>query len=216
MKRFSQVGKTISVFSLGMFCGIAYLISCGQTNTAVSSGGAINATAITAETIVTTGTITAPSVKLTTGAGDGKFLTSNSSGDASWGTPFRTSCPTGYTLIGTAGTPDAFCISTSYELPNAPSAEGNNPKWRDAQSNCAGKTPSASLCTINEWRKACKSSGVTEKDSMIWLLDVACFQTNEGFNCDGAWVSSENPGDCEPMEIFNRSSYQTGYRCCFR
>ena len=44
MKRFSQVGKTISVFTLGMFCGVAYLISCGQTNTAVSSGGAIDAT----------------------------------------------------------------------------------------------------------------------------------------------------------------------------
>ena len=87
MKKFSQLGKTLSVFSLGMFCGAAYLISCGQTNTAVSGGGAIDATAITAETLVTTGTITAPSIKLTTGAGDGKVLMSNSSGDATWGTP---------------------------------------------------------------------------------------------------------------------------------
>jgi len=225
VKTFSQLGKTLSVFSLGMFCGAAYLISCGQTNTAVSGGGAIDATAITAETLVTTGTITsggaitAPSITLTTGAGDGKFLTSNSSGDASWGTPFRTSCPTGYTLIGTAGTPDAFCISTSYERPNG--ELGNTSlNWKAAQTNCAEKTPSASLCSMNEWRKACGSSGVMEKNGSIWLLEMTCLEGD----CDRAFVSSGwnlgNPANCEPDTDQDGGpqprSQEWNYRCCFR
>lgn len=220
MKKFSQLGKTLSVFSLGMFCGAAYLISCGQTNTAVSGGGAIDATAITAETLVTTGTITsggaitAPSISLTTGAGSGKFLTSNSSGDASWGTPFRTSCPAGYTLIGTAGNPDAFCISTSIE---APAGEFNSVTWSVAQSRCVAKTPTANLCTINEWRKACNSSGVVAKNQMVWLLEVGCGDDGSGLFCNGAWTSSDGTGSCEPEESGpRRRSESSFYRCCFR
>jgi len=215
VKTFSQLGKTLSVFSVGMFCGAAYLISCGQTNTAVSGGGAIDATAITAETIVTTGTITAPSIKLTTGAGSGKFLTSNSSGDASWGTPFRTSCPAGYTLIGTAGTPDAFCISTIYE---SPSGLLNSVIWSVAQSRCVAKTPTANLCTINEWRKACNSSGVEAKGQIVWLLDVGCGDDGSGPYCNGAWTNSDDENNiCEPSEGGPlRRSEKNFYRCCFR
>jgi len=201
--RKDRLEKSVAVFLMGLFCGAAYLISCGQINTAVSSGGAIDATAITAETLLNTGTITsggaitAPSITLTTGAGSGKFLTSNSTGYASWGTPFRTSCPTGYTLIGTAGTPDAFCISTSIEVP--PSGF-NSVTWSTAQSRCVAKTPTANLCTINEWRKACNSIGVGGKDEMVWLLDVGCGDNGDGPYCNGAWGKSSFFG---PSSCFN-------------
>jgi hypothetical protein len=217
MNKLTRLGKSVAVFLMGLFCGAAYLISCGQTNTAVSSGGAIDATAITAETLVTSGTITsggaitAPSITLTTGAGSGKFLTSNSTGEASWGTPFRTSCPTGFTLIGTSGTPDAFCISTSFEkLSNS----FHYTSWTDAYGKCAAKTPTANLCTISQYKRACTSSnwGVAEYGG--WLQETSPYwdlEGEEGLKYNGAWIAGN---DCEPQEVVSKTKHE-GYRCCF-
>lgn len=218
MINFSKLLRSSYVFSLGLCCGIAYLTGCGQTNNSVSGSSPIDGNNITAVTLVTSGTITsggnitAPSIKLTTGAEDGKFLMSNSSGEASWASPFRTSCPEGYSLIGTSGTPDAFCITTSYEKPGG--FAGRN--WSNAYNNCAAKTPAASLCTINEWRRACKSSvALQDKDQGLWLLDISPYwnQDSNSLAHDGAWIID---GDsCEPQEVLPKSAVSV-YRCCFR
>lgn len=213
MIKFSKHAQTISVFFLGLVCGLSYLTSCGQTNSANSNP--TDGTSITAESLVTTGTITsggnitAPSIKLTNGAAEGKFLKSSASGEATWSSPFRTSCPTGYTLIGTSGSADAFCITTGVESSSAQT-------WNQAYDHCTLKTPSASICTINEWRKACKTSTeLIQKTADIMLLDFVFFQQDpDSPATPGYWID-EN-GTCEPNDILPRAQGISGFRCCFK
>jgi hypothetical protein len=206
MIKFSKHAQTISVFFLGLVSGLSYLTSCGQTNSANSNP--TDGTLITAESLVTTGVITAggnitaPSITLTNGAAEGKFLKSSASGEATWSSPFRTSCPTGYTLIGTSGSDDAFCITTG------PENIGTR-TWDQAYNHCSLKTPSASLCTINEWRKACKTSTeLTQKDAGIMLLDFVMHPDGGA----GMWV--DETGNCEPGELYPRIAFS--FRCCFK
>ena len=62
---------------------------------------------------------------------------------------FRTSCPAGFTLIGTSGTAEAFCIST---------IEQTAAVWGTAADACTNLSPSAHLCDAAEWVTACYAS----------------------------------------------------------
>jgi hypothetical protein len=86
--------------------------------------------------------------KLSSGTGNsGKVLTAASAGAPTWESPAGgiSSCPSGYTLIGTSGQPGAFCVSTK-QTPDAP--------FLAAIAGCHGKNPSANLCTLNQWVRA--------------------------------------------------------------
>lgn len=108
----------------------------------------------------------------------------------------RTSCPTGFTLIGTVGSADAFCISTSVETATT---------WLGATANCRAKSPKARLCDASEWVAACVDgtpSGMGTQDE--WVAEIFS-STNTilmGFGgCGGLFNAS------------SANSYPS--RCCF-
>lgn len=72
----------------------------------------------------------------------------NGTGWMAYGTS-RVSCPAGFTLIGTAGTAEAFCISTT------PAAAST---WLAATTACYNQSPKARLCSSSEWMMACVAS----------------------------------------------------------
>ena len=81
-------------------------------------------------TITTTGNITAPSIKLTTGAGLGKVLTSDADGDATWETPAATVTKATGAELDTGTNDDKFAtakaIKDSHNVPSvAPGTSGN-------------------------------------------------------------------------------------------
>jgi hypothetical protein len=98
-------------------------------------------------------------------------------GDGVWATPSsssssggRTSCPAGYTLIGTAGDLSAFCFSTSRETDYAGSSVGS---YYTAMTSCNSKSPQARLCTVSQWTSACLSyssfSGGLSNFTTTWI-----------------------------------------------
>lgn len=109
----------------------------------------------------------------------------------------RTSCPAGFTLIGTSGSAEAFCISTNEE------ASAN---WLNATTACYNKTPTkARLCSSGEWAMACVSglpTGMT--GNWEWVADL---YTNGG-------QIMGSPG-CDSFSASGVSS-SFGSRCCFR
>lgn len=110
----------------------------------------------------------------------------------------RVECPTGYTLIGTAGSADAFCISSKKESPET---------WLDANIACRKKTPKARLCSASEWVTACVD-GSAGPNNMTghweWVADLYDdhAQAMGSSGCDSFYAH----------RLFSTG----GFRCCFR
>lgn len=129
---------------------------------------------------------------------DGQILATNGNGELKWITPNRTKCPEDYTLIGTPGEAENFCISSQREPATT---------WLKSIEACYNKTPKAHLCTASEWATLCisdKKFTNTMTGHWEWVADsgsnygrimglAACDSMN------GAQVDSKYP-----------------YRCCFR
>jgi hypothetical protein len=78
----------------------------------------------------------------------------------------RTSCPANFSLIGTPGSAEAFCISSKAEPAET---------WLNAAKACRGKTPKARLCSSSEWVSACVD-GAAGPNNMTghweWVADL--------------------------------------------
>lgn len=109
----------------------------------------------------------------------------------------RTSCPAGFTLIGTSGIAEAFCISTNEETSNT---------WLAATTACYNKTPTKGrLCSAGEWAMACVSglpTGMT--GSWEWVADL--------YGNNGQLMGASG---CDSFANVPVSS-SFGSRCCFR
>ncbi|GIL17505.1 MAG: hypothetical protein BroJett040_12560 [Oligoflexia bacterium] len=145
----------------------------------------------------------------------GRVLAStDASGNATWQDrnlgPFN--CPTGYTLVGTAGSRSAFCISDQKTAAT----------WSGALDSCFDL--GARLCSIEERVTACRKGGVA-------LTIIS--QISDGItNPNHEWTSNHDGGGaisivsysgCSPetWELYqgtNGGSYSLitkPYRCCF-
>ncbi|NBW99868.1 hypothetical protein EBR03_09900, partial [bacterium] len=123
---------------------------------------------------------------------------------------FRTSCPSGFTLIGTSGTAEAFCIST---------AEETGANWIGAVTACYNKTPSAHLCTVAEWTMACVSglpSSMLDSD-WEWVSQMAYVYGGTGTNANGAIAMGANTCSSATNASTNVDRSNTYVsRCCLR
>jgi len=127
----------------------------------------------------------------------GNVLTSNGTSWVSQVPPGggRTSCSSGFSLIGTAGSFEAFCIST-HEEPAA--------NWLDAVTNCYNKSPTrARLCSAGEWAMACVS-GIPSNmvGNWEWVADLVVSD-----------AQVMGGGACNSVDRV--VSYHVS-RCCFR
>lgn len=125
-------------------------------------------------------------------------------GDGQWVNPStaanvgRTSCPAGFTLIGTSGDPGAFCISTNEETAT---------NWLGAVSACYAKTPRAQLCSVQEWAMACVSGAATGMTgNWEWVADF-------GYNGSNAVLMGA--ASCSNATVSDPSG-AAGSRCCHR
>jgi len=111
----------------------------------------------------------------------------------------RTSCPGGFTLIGTSGSAEAFCISSSQET---------SATWLSATTTCYGKATKARLCSASEWAMACVA-GASGPNNMTghweWVADLSGVATGEVVGLTGC--GSFNADDVD---------HSYGSRCCFR
>ncbi len=108
----------------------------------------------------------------------------------------RTSCPSGFTLIGTSGSAEAFCISTNEET---------SANWLNAVTACYNKSTTARLCSAGEWAMACVSglpTGMTGNSEWVADLSGASGQLVGGASCGSFGIASV--------------SHSYGSRCCFR
>jgi hypothetical protein len=121
---------------------------------------------------------------------NGAWVESGSSGGG------RTSCPSGFTLIGTSGSAEAFCISTSEETSTT---------WLNATTACYNKSPTrARLCSASEWAMACVSGAPTGMTgSWEWVADLV----NSNGNAMGSSGCASSTASSFPSH---------GSRCCFR
>ncbi len=128
----------------------------------------------------------------------GDFLQTNGSGDLSWEPfkPYRSSCPQGFSLLGTPDTPEALCISTNQEA---------TASWLKSIENCYNKSTKAHLCSASEWAMACISK-LPQKMTGHWEW-VADSGSNYGRIIGFAGCDS-----------FNGAAVDASYpsRCCFR
>lgn len=112
----------------------------------------------------------------------------------------RTSCPTGFTLIGTSGSTEAFCISSNKEM---------GASWGAAHQNCRNKSPQARLCTTSEWVAACLD-GAAGPNNMVgqseWVAEIG-YTNGQAIGMGGS--------SCETANSTLVSS-ANGSRCCFR
>ena len=115
----------------------------------------------------------------------------------------RTTCPVGITLIGTSGSAEAFCISSTQE------ASGT---WLAATTACYNKSPSARLCSVGEWAMACVA-GVSGPNNMTghweWVSVVS------GYSGTGGGGEVMGFSGCDTFDIISVSN-SNGARCCFR
>ncbi|KYG65653.1 hypothetical protein AZI86_00825 [Bdellovibrio bacteriovorus] len=111
-------------------------------------------------------------------------------------------CPAGFTLIGAAGLPTSYCISTN---------ERTAASFLDAKNSCYSVTSTrgpASLCSNEQWYRACKSgsaTGMTGNEE--WASNV--------YHLTGGTVSVATMGsaNCESMGE-GAASATRAYRCC--
>ncbi len=109
-------------------------------------------------------------------------------------------CPAGFTLVGTTGTPGAFCISN----------DNAQAQLFTAVANCAAQN--THLCTANEWLAACDTISGFDYSRQQWVAPIytgcgspGCFDTaggGGGYTC--AIGATGGAG-------FNTTDW---YRCC--
>lgn len=116
-----------------------------------------------------------------------------------------TTCPTGYTLIGAAGLPSSYCINT---------AEKTAATFLNAKTTCYAESTTrgvASLCTNDQWYRACKTGLPTNMSSgnNEWASD-------EHYNIGGThYALTMGNGSCETMTDQAITGTRT-YRCCIQ
>lgn len=113
---------------------------------------------------------------------------------------FRSSCPSGFTLIGTSGTAEAFCISSSQET---------SASWLTAATNCYNKSPKAHLCSTTEWVMACVA-GASGPNNMTGHNEWTADQNYAG---GGGVIGMTACNDWSGVSNLNNNN---GSRCCFR
>ncbi|NBX83920.1 hypothetical protein EBQ90_12695 [bacterium] len=95
--------------------------------------------------------------------------------------------------------------------------------WINSYNTCANGNPTARLCTIDEWQRACTATNnLTGKFVQIWLLERGPILYDNMLYPAGAWVSGEDDKCTEP-EIaiisnlaWNAQAHTAMHRCCFR
>ncbi|WP_216635910.1 beta strand repeat-containing protein [Bdellovibrio bacteriovorus] len=131
-------------------------------------------------------------------------------GSAGWveysvGAGGPTTCPTGYTLIGAAGLPSSYCIST---------VEKTAATFLNAKTTCYAESTTrgvASLCSNDQWYRACKTGLPTAMSSgnNEWASD-------EHYNISGThFALTMGNGSCETMTDQAITGTRT-YRCCIK
>jgi hypothetical protein len=111
----------------------------------------------------------------------------------------RTSCPANFTLIGTSGSAEAFCISTNQETSDS---------WVNAATTCYAKSPKARLCSLGEWTMACVA-GASGPNNMTG---------HQEWTADATYVSDAvivGQSGCDSFN-FGGITGPYGSRCCFR
>ncbi|MCI5049018.1 MAG: type II secretion system GspH family protein [Rickettsiales bacterium] len=112
-----------------------------------------------------------------------------------------TTCPAGFTLIGTAGTATAFCIQTN---------EAGTTDFIDSLDQCAGTVTTrgnASLCTIAQWYSACQAGTINDAtDDEEWVLSI-----DSSGGTDRAVLFGD--GACGTMDRDTIGNNNV-YRCC--
>jgi hypothetical protein len=146
---------------------------------------------------------TAPGAKLAIGgtAGTDGIMFPDGSTQTTAVSAGITSCPTGFTLVGSSGKRGTYCIET-----NSRSAQ----PWFAAKDTCRGlnlATGMAFLCNHDEWYNACASSAVTGMTGhWEWINQVFTY---------AATVNSIAAGGTNCTSVGNdapTSSYV--FRCC--
>lgn len=164
------------------------------TGTVAVANGGTGATTLAANNVIL-GNGTSAVQTVAPGA-SGNVLTSNGTTWVSQAAG-RTSCPPGFTLIGTSGSADAFCISTNEEA---------SATWLNATTACYNKTPTkARLCSAGEWAMACVSglpTGMT--GNWEWVADLY-----------GTYGQIMGFSGCDSFDYNTVSNYGVS-RCCFR
>jgi hypothetical protein len=125
------------------------------------------------------------------------------------GSSGRTSCPAGFSLVGTSGSSDAFCISTNEE---------SVATWSQAVAVCSNKSPASRLCSVSEWAQACVNAGSYGLNNMTnnweWGADLWFHHVSMagGLNMGAAVMGSTS---CGAIYGF-RGDQSYASRCCFR
>lgn len=168
------------------------------TGTVEVANGGTGATTLTANNVILGNGTSA--VQVVAPGASGNVLTSNGTtwvSQAAAGGSGRTSCPANFTLIGTSGSAEAFCISSSQET---------SATWLNATTTCYNKSPKARLCSASEWAMACVA-GASGPNNMTghweWVADLS------GNNGQIMGYSG-----CDYFDHNVGGSY--GSRCCFR
>ena len=153
-----------------------------------------------------------------------------------WVTPggFRSECPSGYTLIGTPLTAEAYCISTQKRLKTS---------FGQATRLCSNE--GYHLCSPSEWSGACWSGLVPELMPLLsgtrsgllnttdytyreWASDILEGATppNEPSVSNYGWGTvmgynygpAANSANCHypfKQQLIDQAAYHASYRCCF-
>lgn len=127
----------------------------------------------------------------------------------SWLPFVRTSCPADYTFVGTPGTLEAYCISSTARPASF---------FGEAQSSCIAS--GAHLCTSSEWSKACWSGSVSLSGGPEWI-DQYYIRGSDAPGDTGWWgaIAVGHAGGattCGPVIGQGQSSANYVSRCCLR
>ncbi len=114
----------------------------------------------------------------------------------------RTTCPIGFTLIGTSGSAEAFCISSNQESPSS---------WEGGASVCYNKSLSARLCSASEWAMACVA-GASGPNNMTGHWELVGDRDSIISGSSGAVIMGMS--SCGHSSADGSGSI--GFRCCFR
>jgi hypothetical protein len=117
---------------------------------------------------------------------------------------FRTSCPAGYTLIGTSGTAEAYCVESA--------SIQTFVSWDVAASNCY--SAGAHICSVSEWYDACVSGlvpGGAHPIGQQWEWVAVVDSLTPGSSNYGVAMGN---GSCAGSSMAPAPSLP--YRCCMR
>jgi hypothetical protein len=143
--------------------------------------------------------------------------------------PGDTSCPPGYTLVGTPGSIEAFCISSTPEVKALGLAGFKNcnagaaPPLNNPTSISGSPVQNAHMCTPQEWAEACINAPGFQASATAgeeWTFQLVFYNNGSSGQQSGIRMNSNiNPGTCFAFSGDageNFFSTQLPYRCCFR